>query len=101
MFDLVHDLVYGRSGGASIKDVPIPYGTPPLSHEDGCVYRTAADAGDAPTVIRYCVTRDVAFRRAALPGDVLVVHPWEWVQLVRHGRRLHAATVLGRPATPS
>ncbi len=52
----VRDLVYDLSGGR-VLDVTIPAGTPPLSHEDGLVYRTAVSAGEAWPV-RYCVTGD-------------------------------------------
>lgn len=63
---------------------PIGYETPPLDHEDGCVYATARDAGSEEYFYeRFCVTRDADFRNAALNGDIEVMHPHEWVSHVR------------------
>ncbi|MFF2297928.1 hypothetical protein [Arthrobacter sp. NPDC058127] len=63
---------------------PIGYETPPLDHEDGCVYAIARDAGSENySYERFCVTRDVDFRNAALKGDIEVMHPHEWVAHVR------------------
>ena len=80
--DLIGDLVY-PSGGDSVGDVAISYGTPPLDHEDGCVYATVNNAGhDGLYYDRFCLTRDKGFRAASLPGLIDVLHPSEWV--VRH-----------------
>ncbi|WP_350280484.1 hypothetical protein [Kribbella sp. HUAS MG21] len=87
---LVYGLVFDMSKGGTVGDVPIPSGSPPLSHEDGCVFRTAAEAGD-PTesrLLKYCVTNDRQFRKAEpnLSSEVLILYPSEWVQLVRKAR---------------
>jgi hypothetical protein len=82
--DLVWDLVFGMSGGGSL-DVTTSYGSPPLSHEDGLVYRTAERCGLEKT-IRYCVTNDKQFRQAELPGSIDVLYPHEWILLVRRSR---------------
>lgn len=77
---LVTDLVIETSGG-SVGEVQISYGTPPLDHEDGCVYATVRDAGFDGVVYveRYCLTRDGQFRHAQLPGLIDVLEPHEWV----------------------
>lgn len=77
---LVTDLIV-ETGGGSVGEVRISYGTPPLDHEDGCVYATVRDAGfdDIEYAERYCVTRDGQFRRAHLPGLIDVLEPHEWV----------------------
>jgi hypothetical protein len=92
--DLVWGIVYDKSGGGTCKNVEIPYGSPPLSHEDGIVYRTAEQCGGEQTV-RYCITNDRAFRTAALPGDINVMYPHEWIALVRKSR--FAASAPPRP----
>jgi hypothetical protein len=83
--DLVWDLVYDKSGGGACRNIEIPYGSPPLSHEDGIVYRTAEQCGDQHA-IKYCVTNDRPFRIADLPGDITVLYAYEWVDLVRRSR---------------
>jgi hypothetical protein len=82
---LVWDLVTDMSGGGRSLGTEVPYGCPPLSHEDGVVYRTAEQAGDSP-VARYLVTSDRTFRTHNLPGDITRLYPWEWVRLVRASR---------------
>jgi hypothetical protein len=85
---LVGDLVYDQSFGGTVGEVPIPYGAPPLSHEDGCVYETARSAGEEDQFpYRYCVTRDRELRQARLPGEIDVLFPHEWVQQTREARR--------------
>ncbi len=90
--DLVYDLVFDKTGGGSIGDGVPSRGSPPLSHEDGVVFSTAATAGEGPGLVRYCVTSDRAFRRASpqLDSDVLLLYPHEWVDLVRRSRSLYA-----------
>jgi hypothetical protein len=83
--DLVWTLVYDKSGGGACQNIEIPYGSPPLSHEDGIVYRTAEQCGEEGA-IRYCVTNDREFRMAELPGDIAVLYPHEWISLVRKSR---------------
>ncbi|WP_091708717.1 hypothetical protein [Microbacterium sp. cf046] len=91
--ELVGDLIFCTNGG-SIGDVPISYGTPPLDHEDGCVYATVRDGGhEAVYYDRYCLTRDGHFLRANLPGLIDVLHPRDWV--LRH-RALARATAFKR-----
>ncbi|UIN30936.1 hypothetical protein [Microbacterium binotii] len=76
---LIADLVQW-TGGGTVGDVAISYGTPPLSHEDGCVYATARDAGHADVYAeRYCLTRDNHFLHARLPGLIDVQHPRDWM----------------------
>lgn len=76
---LVGDLVYMTRGG-SVGEVRISYGTPPLDHEDGCVYATVRDCGHEDVFYdRLCVTRDGHFLRAKLPGLIDVIHPREWM----------------------
>lgn len=83
--DLVWGIVFDKSGGGICKNTEIPYGSPPLSHEDGIVYRTAEQCGDEQTV-RYCITNDRMFRTASLPGTINVLYPHEWIALVRKSR---------------
>lgn len=94
--DLVWDLVYDKSGGGACRNVEIPYGSPPLSHEDGIVYRTAEQCGDE--AIKYCVTNDRTFRTADLPGDITVLYAYEWVDLIRRSR---ARIAMPRPGSGS
>jgi hypothetical protein len=98
--DLVTDLVgevVVRSHGGSVP-VQFSYGSPPLDHEDGLVYRTASEAGD-PNVYyeRYCVTRDRGFRLATLPGLITVLTPREFVSFVRLSRQAMATSIMPRP----
>lgn len=95
---LVADIVTATNG-ATVGEVQISYGTPPLSHEDGCVYATIRDAGDAETlyVDRICVTRDGHFLKADLPGLIDVMHPRDW--MFRHqaaSRAVAFKRILGR-----
>ena len=94
--DLVYGLVLDKTNGVALGEIPIPYGNPPLSHEDGCVYRTALDAGDSEWCQRFCVTRDREFREARLPGDMLTLYPHEWVGLVRKSRQAIAMDAIHR-----
>jgi hypothetical protein len=82
---LVWTLVYDMSGGGECREIEIPYGCPPLSHEDGIVYRTVEQCGD-DGAIRYCVTNDRQFRQAELPGLIDTLYPHEWIELVRKSR---------------
>lgn len=87
--ELVGRLVFDLSAGNSVGEVNISYGAPPLSHEDGCVYATARNAGTEEYFYRrYCVTRDKKFLLADLPGDIEVMNPSEWVAKVRAERRM-------------
>jgi len=97
--DFIDDLTFIKSRGGSIA-VKTAEGSPPLSYEDGLVYRTAREAGD-PTNIRYCVTRDVEFRELAaeIMDDITVLYPWEWVDVLRKSRAL-VATQAMRPRPP-
>jgi hypothetical protein len=89
--NLIGQLVYDFSAGDSVGEVNVSYGAPPLSHEDGCVYATAKEAGTADYYYqRYCVTRDKDFLQATLPGDIEVMHPSDWVNKVRSARRLQS-----------
>jgi hypothetical protein len=87
---LVYDLVYDKSGGGSVGEVKIAAGSPPLSHEDGLVFRTALEAGEAgaSSLVKYCITNDREFRKSepSLTSEVLVLYPFEWVKLVRQAR---------------
>ena len=83
--DLVWAIVFDKSGGYTCGNVEIPYGTPPLSHEDGLVYSTARQCCD-DQAMRYCVTSDRSFRTSRLPGDITVLYPHEWVDFVRRSR---------------
>ncbi|GIF23849.1 hypothetical protein BJ973_004460 [Actinoplanes tereljensis] len=88
LHDFLYDLVYDMTGGARIEIQAVD-GHPPLDHEDACVFTTALAAADdaAPPSIKYCVTRDRAFRTAAsLNPNVLVLYPHEFITLVRRSR---------------
>jgi hypothetical protein len=97
--DLVREVVYDRSGGGSVGDVQIAWGCPPLDHEDGCVYATSRDAGEAGVAssVRYCITNDRGFREQAPFSNVVTLYAWEWVELVRASRRRLAMRNLPRP----
>jgi hypothetical protein len=95
--DLIWTLVYDKSGGGACRNIEIPYGCPPLSHEDGIVYRSAEQCGD-DGASRYCVTNDRHFRQAALPGAIQVLYPHEWILLVRKSRFAASAPRPGSPA---
>ena len=50
--DLSPDFLYqvlDDTGGGTVGDIVVPDGQPSTDHEDGCVYRTAMDAGDDPS----------------------------------------------------
>jgi hypothetical protein len=101
VYDLVGDLVFLLSKGESVGEVQIAYASPPLSHEDGCVYRTVEAAGSGSIFYRrYCVTRDKDFRTARLPGDITVLYPWEWVEFVRKAKNIYAASAMRGVARP-
>ena len=86
--DLVGDLVWDKTEGGTVGDVQISYGTPPLSHEDGCVYATVRDAGvEGQYYERFCITRDKEFLSSALPGDISVQHPATWLASIRRASR--------------
>lgn len=78
---LVVDLLQD-TGGDSVGTVQISYGSPPLSHEDGCVYATARAAGHEGVFYdRVCLTRDRFFLEASLPGLIDVHKPHDWVSV--------------------
>ncbi|GAA3736337.1 hypothetical protein GCM10022239_10280 [Leifsonia bigeumensis] len=96
---LINDVVVEYSNGDTIGVVAIPYGNPPLDHEDGCVFATARDSGWSGIYYeRYCITRDVQFRTAALPGQIDVLHPHEWV--IRYRNESRAASIATMPKPP-
>ncbi|KQR88753.1 hypothetical protein ASF96_03000 [Microbacterium sp. Leaf179] len=77
--DLIVDLLRD-TGGSSVGPVSISYGSPPLSHEDGCVYATVKAAGYQDVFYeRVCLTRDRFFLDAGLPGLIEVRKPHDWV----------------------
>lgn len=96
---LIAELCFPRSNGGSVGRIPISYGTPPLSHEDGTVYATARDAGATGVLYeRFCVTRDKEFRLAALPGEITVLYPHEWVAYCRRAKSIVGSRALrGQP----
>lgn len=104
--DLVDHVVYAVPGGGTTGDVVIAEGSPPLSNEDGRVLRTAVEAGEH-YALKYCVTQDVEFRRCGpdLPVNVQVMHPHEWVSLVRRSRAEYARSrfpgLSARPVQPT
>lgn len=102
LHDLVYDLVFDMTNGARVEIEAVD-GHPPLDHEDACVFTTALQAaGEAlPPSIKYCVTNDRAFRRAAdLSRNVTMLHPDEFVLLVQRSRRSLAMKRM-RPPFPS
>ncbi|BCY13134.1 hypothetical protein [Actinoplanes sp. L3-i22] len=102
LHDFVYDLVFDMTGGGRIEILAVD-GHPPLDHEDACVFTTALQAADdaAPPSIKYCVTRDRAFRRAPnLHPDVLILHPDEFVMLVRRSRGALATRKMRPPFLP-
>ena len=87
--DFLDELVYEATSGGEVQFDGV-YGHPPLDHEDACVFTTAlqAAADAAPPSIKYCVTRDRAFRQAShLDLKVLILYPDEFVRMVRESRR--------------
>ncbi|MBT2265938.1 hypothetical protein [Rhodococcus erythropolis] len=94
--DLVYDLVWDQTKGSTVGALEIPYGTPPLSHEDGLVLRTAREAGchvGGEQCKTYCVTKDGRFRKAKdLPATVTVLYPHEWIQILRRARHIGNST---------
>lgn len=88
---LVYDLVFDLTSGATLGEIKLPLNFPPLDYEDGCVMRTAKEAGEEPETRRYCVTRDRDFREACradqLEPSVQVLYPHEWVTALRTARR--------------
>jgi hypothetical protein len=88
LIDFHDDLIFEMSGGGLVDLVGID-GRPPLSHEDACVFTTAAEAAadTIPPPHRYCVTRDERFRNATLPDRALVLFPHEFVAMVHKSRR--------------
>lgn len=89
--NLVYDLVFDMTHGATLGEIKLPLNFPPLDYEDGCVMRTAKEAGEDPASLRYCVTRDRDFREACradqLEPSVQVLYPHEWVTALRNARR--------------
>ncbi|WP_213006092.1 hypothetical protein [Paractinoplanes toevensis] len=97
--DLLYDLVFDMTGGGLVNFDGVE-GHPPLDHEDACVFTTALQAADEslPPSIKYCVTRDYAFRRAPhLSSNVLVLYPDEFVRLVQRSRQAVAMKQLLGP----
>jgi hypothetical protein len=100
---LIDDVVYDDSNGGTLGAISIALGTPPLDHEDGCVYATAMGCAPDETDFyhRYLVTADKQFKRdeQALSSDVQIFLPHEWVELVR-GARLAVSRSAGRVPPP-
>jgi hypothetical protein len=89
LHDFLYDLVFDSTGGGRVELDGV-HGHPPLDHEDACVFTTALQAADdaTPPSIKYCVTRDRAFRQARhLSSNVLVLYADEFVRLVQRSRR--------------
>lgn len=87
--DLVWELVYDATGGGRAPDRGAEQAGQ-VGDEDGRVLSAAkhADPDDQP-VRRYCVTNDQPFReRAGGRSDVVVLHPIEWLMLLREARGL-------------
>lgn len=100
----VDDLVYDMTNGGTVGEITRADGTPPLSHEDGCVYTTARCAApdEEEYYHRYLVTCDRHIRESApeLASDVEIYHPHEWVELLRNVRKtvgLRAMRQFGDP----
>jgi len=89
---LVNDLVYDLSHGGSVGRIDHAEGSPPLDHEDGCVFRTAMLAGDVQWAQRFCVTNDQQFRLSSpqLHPSVEVLYPYEYLTMLRAARRADA-----------
>lgn len=83
---LVRDLVE-ETYGDTVKEIQGHIWTRPLSHEDGCVYKTAYQAGDDELSPRICVTRDGPFRQANLGPRVTLYHPDEFILYLRDARK--------------
>lgn len=88
---LVYGLVFDMTRGGHLGEIKAPLNFPPLDYEDGCVMRTAKEAGEDPESPRYCVTRDRDFREACrarqLEPTVQVLYPHEWIIALRKARR--------------
>ncbi|HQV17823.1 MAG TPA: hypothetical protein PLC22_05790 [Gordonia sp. (in: high G+C Gram-positive bacteria)] len=102
---LVEDFLYqvlDDTGGGTVGDIVVPMGNPPLDHEDGCVYRTAMDAGDDHMSRKVIVTRDRSFRQSApsIGTFVDVVTPAEYVSELRKARRPTFPRPPFRPSEP-
>jgi hypothetical protein len=97
--ELVNTLVFDMTRGGSVGRILAALNNPPLDHEDGCVMRTAVDAGVAVESPRYCVTRDRDFRAAYLDDQlepsVKVLFPSEWIEILRKARRPDLRRMLG------
>jgi hypothetical protein len=97
----IFDPFWEKTGGYVSR--ALSYESPPLDHEDGCVYATARDAGAEKIYYeRYCVTRDKEFRNADLRGDITVLHPHEWVTHMRQkmnpvNRLAHIQRISAKP----
>jgi hypothetical protein len=95
----LYDLVFDMTNGGRIEILAVD-GHPPLDHEDACLFTTALTAARdaAPPSIKYCVTRDRAFRQASdLTPNVLILYPHEFIGLVRRSRGALAAKKMRRP----
>lgn len=80
------DRIRKDNAGGFLDGHAVPYESPPLDHEDGCVYATARLAGTEDYFYdRFCVTRDHDFRAdgAGLNGNIEVLYPHEWLSHVR------------------
>lgn len=99
---LVTDLVWeviDRSAGDTAGEVVRTYGHPPLDHEDGLVYATALAAGQDDAYIDVvCLTRDVGFQDAQLPGSIEVRSPAEWLSAFRSAQRIAAMRRMSPPS---
>jgi len=97
------ELVWGivdQTDGDSVGEILDTFGSPPLDREDGRVLATARDAGfiEVDRYYRYVVTRDRGFASAEhLPGDAILLHPADWIDLDRGEQRAVAfKRLLGR-----
>ncbi len=73
--------------GYTVGEIQAHNWHPPLSHEDGCVYETAYQAGDDELSPRFCVTRDGPFRQTNLGPRVTLNHPDEFILYLRDARK--------------
>jgi hypothetical protein len=88
-YEFLYDLIFDKTGGARVELDGV-HGHPPLDHEDACVFTTALQAAldITPPSIKYCITRDRAFRQATtLSSNVWILYPYEFVRLVQRSRQ--------------
>lgn len=86
VYDVVHELVFAQTSGATFGDQPnFSNFHPPLDWEDGRVYQLSCGVGD-DCHRKYCITNDREFRLASLRGSAEVLYPHEWMYRVRQAR---------------